>query len=269
LKKLRESLLKRFGRTQSIPQESIYFYSLHKAGTSIITHILRQVTNLKHVDYETMIFNNDLHEKPVFYDHGHLYGVFRITQPSTALMYTTITQYISTPEFVKDKTIVLMVRDPRDILISLYYSMRDSHVISANPVLKERALQQRNLVKNMSLEEFVLEKALKIPIRFETLHRLSQSCRHSVILKYEDLIHDFEGFMAGFEQYIKIPQERREELYLASRPRLEEDPAAHKRSGKIAQYKEKLTPATQQKLTEICRPALELFGYDASEIPIS
>jgi hypothetical protein len=269
LKKLRESLFKNwFGRTQSAPQESIYFYSLHKAGTSIITHALRQVTNLKHVDYETTIFNNKLHEKPVFYDHGHLYGVFRITQPNEAVMYTTLTQYIATEEFVRNKTLVLMVRDPRDILISLYYSVRDSHAISANPQLKERALRQRNLLQSMSLEEFVLEKAPRIPIRFETLHRLSQSCRQKVILKYEDLINNFEGFMTGFEQYIKIPQERKEELYRASRPRLEEDPAAHKRSGKIAQYKEKLTPATQQKLTEICRPALELFGYDANDIPI-
>lgn len=267
LKTIRESLLERlFGK--SAPTESIYFYSLHKAGTSIITQTLRQVTNLKHVDYETMIFNNELREKPVFHDHGHLYGIFRITQPNEAVMYTTLKQYIVTPEFVKNKTLVLMVRDPRDILISLYYSVRDSHVISANPQLREQALRQRSLLQAMSLEEFVLEKAPRIPIRFEILHQLSQNCRQKVILKYEDLINDFGGFMEGFEKYIKIPPDKKDELYRASRPRIQEDAAAHKRSGKIAQYREKLSPATQQKLTEICRPALELFGYDTTDIPI-
>jgi hypothetical protein len=261
---MKENLLhKIFRKNQPVPQESVYFYSLHKAGTSLMTEALRQAGNLKHVDYETMVFDNKFVGKPVFYDHGHLYGVFRITQPSTSPIYSTLGQYISTQEFVKEKTIVFMVRDPRDILISLYYSARNSHVVSANPEIKIRAQAMRNLLQTTSLEEFVLERATGIPIRFETLHRLSQSCKQKVILKYEDLIHNFDGFMAGFEQYIKIPQEKIEELYRASRPRLDEDPAAHKRSGKIAQYKEKLTPATQQKLTEICRSALELFDYDA------
>jgi hypothetical protein len=267
---MKENLLhKIFRKNQPVAQESIYFYSLHKAGTSLMTVALRQASNLKHVDYETMVFDNKLVEKPVFYDHGHLYGVFRVIQPSTAPMYTTLAQYISTQEFVKDKTIVFMVRDPRDILISLYYSMRNSHVPSANPEIKKRSEAQRALLQTTSLEEFVLERAARIPIRFQILYELSQSCKQKVILKYEDLINNFEGFMTGFEQYIKIPAKRKRELYQASRPMREEDPAAHKRSGKIGQYKEKLTPATQQKITEICRPMLERFGYDASDIPLS
>lgn len=267
---MKENLLhKIFRKSQPVPQESIYFYSLHKAGTSLMTHALRQASNLKHVDYETMIFDNKLVEKPVFYDHGHLYGVVRVIQPGTSPIYTSLGQYVSTPKFVKDKTIVCMVRDPRDILISLYYSLRNSHVASANPEIQKTFQAQRDLLQNTSLGEFTLERTAIILTRFQILHELSQSCKQKVILKYEDLVNNFEGFMAGFEQYINIPRERKQELYLASRPLQEEDHAAHKRSGKIGQYKEKLTPAMQQKITAIFRPMLELFGYDASDIPLS
>lgn len=264
MKNIKENPFKNFFRKNPPPtqKESVYFYSLHKAGTSLITHALRQVNNLKHVDYETMVFDNQLVEKPVFHPYGHLYGVFRVSEPYDGAMYNLLTQHITTRDFVKDKNIIFMIRDPRDILISLYYSMRDSHVESTNPEINKRVMTQRTGLKNMSLEEFVLGKAPGVFHRFEILHQLSESCKSRVILKYEDLIHDFNGFMKGFEQHIKIPARRKNELYKASRPRLEEDIAAHKRSGKTGQYREKLTTDTQQKINEICRPILERYNYE-------
>jgi glycosyltransferase involved in cell wall biosynthesis len=249
------------------PRESVYFYSVHKAGTALFTHILRQANELTHIDYETMLFDNELSEEVTFQKYGKLYGVFRMRGANEPEMYSRLTKHISTAEFVKDKTIVILVRDPRDILISFYYSFGFTHVLSANPRIANGLQKLRAQIQSQSLDEFAIAIAPDILKRFEILHKLSKACKCATVLKYEELIDHFDDFIDDFSKYISIPEEKKQELFLASRPRDEEDRFAHKRSGKIGQYREKLKPETIQKINQILKPALEKFDYCVDVVP--
>lgn len=241
--------------------ESIYFYSLHKAGTALFTHILRQSNELIHVDYETQLFDDTLPGKFSYKKNNHIYGVFRIQEKNKSKIYSKITRRIIKNKFVNNKTIIFLIRDPRDILVSLYYSMGKSHVTSKNSQVASEFLIFRKNMSTLSLDEYVIRDLPKVMQRLETLYTISKSCKHSLILKYEDLINNFDNFMMDFNKYISIPEEIKQELYRASRPRDIEDPLAHKRSGKIGQYKEKLKPETIHKLNKTLKPVLEKFGY--------
>lgn len=242
--------------------ESVYFYSVHKAGTALFTHVLRQANELTHVDYETMLFDDKLSTELVFEKYGHLYGVFRIVNEKHNQLYIKITRHIAKPDFVKDKNIVYLVRDPRDLIISFYYSFGFSHVSSANAQMESELQQTRNRLRSLSLDEFALKHAPVVKEKLEILYWLSKESRHSIILRYEDLLEDFSGFMRNFSKYISIPPERQRELFLASRPRDSEDLKAHKRSGRSKQYIEKLKPETVHELNRVLRPVLEKFGYE-------
>lgn len=242
-------------------QESVYFYSLHKAGTSLFTHVLRQANELIHVDYGTMFFDNEPPAQIDFKKYGYLYGIFRITagkRESTA----KLTNIITSSKFLKDKTIVFLIRDPRDILISMYYSFGFSHKASPNPDFERYLKNARKLIQETSLDEFVLYRAESTRKRFELLYKFSQECKRYVILRYEDLLENYSDFLRDFNKYVSIPPERQQELFLASRPRVDEDLSAHKRSGKSGQYLEKLKPETIRELNQKLKPVLEKFGYE-------
>lgn len=242
--------------------ESVYFYSLHKAGTSLFTHVLRQANELIHVDYETMLFDNELSTNLVFKKYGHLYGVFRIVNEKHTQSYIKLIRHIATTDFVKDKNVVCLVRDPRDIIISLYYSMGFSHTSSFNTQVENELQAARDRIKSLSLDEFALRHSPVVKERFEILYKLSKESKNSIILRYEDLLEDFDGFLCDFSKYISIPRERQQELFIASRPRDDEDLKAHKRSGKSGQYLEKLKPETVRELNQVFKPVLENFGYE-------
>lgn len=245
-------------------RESIYFYSVHKAGTALFTHILRQANELTHLDYETMIFDNQPPATLTFEAYGKLYGVFRIN--GAVDRHPGLNPKISSSEFVKDKTVVSLVRDPRDVLVSTYYSFGFSHVESPNPQMAPGLHNLRTQIQSESLDEFAIRMAPDVLKRFEGLYTVSQTCKHGAVLKYEDLIEHFDNFMCIFDRYISIPAKHKRDLYTLSRPRATEDPSAHKRSGKPGQYRQKLKPETIHTINQILRPVLEHFNYPLDDV---
>jgi hypothetical protein len=110
------------------------------------------------------------------------------------------------PEFMGDKIVIFFVRDLRDILVSAYYSFGYSHAFI--PVEKIRQLQEatRSEIQAESLDEDALRSANKVRQNFETLSQLDSVCERSIVLKYEDMIGNFEHFIAQLSEYIVLGQ---------------------------------------------------------------
>lgn len=241
------------------PPESVYFFSVFKAGTSLFTHVLRHADELTHVDYETLIFDNQAPDSFSFETYGKLYGVIRVNDLVDT--HPAIQPGLSSPEFIRDKNTVVLIRDPRDILVSAYYSFGFTHVESKNPSIQKRLDRNRELIRHETIDECVIRLAPEYLANMEKLYQVSCHSKRATILKYEDLIENFDRFIRDFDVCISIPEERKKELYLASRPNEKEDPTIHKRSGKVGQYSYKLKPETIQVLNQILRPVLEHFNY--------
>ena len=164
-------------------------------------------------------------------------------------------------EFVRDKIAIFLVRDPRDILVSAYYSFGYSHEIS--PVEKIRRLQEslRSDIRKMSLDEYVLEFAGWESKKFEILGGLADACERGVVLKYEDMIHDFGHFIARLRKYLPMEDDVADTIYRETRAKHTEEAASHRRSGQAGGFRDKLEDKTVEALEKKLGPVLEQFGY--------
>jgi hypothetical protein len=255
-----------FGKPRgvAIPPKSVYFYTLHKCASSLFSsYVLQNVRGLRLVDYSKQLSRGTLARELTFEERGFVYGPLRLsTGPS--LTYTKLIEPVSQTDFVRDKCCVFLIRDPRDILVSAYYSFGYSHQFSTVKEIREQQQQIREFVRSRTIDQYVLESAPAAVSYFQTVDRLIGGCERSILLTYEDMINDWKRFSSGLIQYLDLDRRTLREVYRRSRPRAREDPSAHRRSGKTDAYKEKLLPSTIDKLDALFAPIFSRFGYRVS-----
>jgi hypothetical protein len=170
------------------------------------------------------------------------------------------------PELDKYKDI-LMTRDPRDVLVSEYYSIAYSHKVPAQEGDKyEEFMNRRKTAQRMTIDEFVLadsDRIYGILQRYKTL--LIDRYPHTYVTTYENMAADFEGWLNGLLDncQLAITNDLRRSLLEESdrlRPAVE-NINKHIRKGKSEDYKEKLKPETINQLNEKLAVLLEAFGY--------
>jgi Sulfotransferase domain len=250
-------------RRPASPPESVYFYTLHKCASSLFSdYVLKNARGLQLVDYSDQFYNGTLAEEVTFEQRGFVYGPLRLSTGPPSLIHAKLIEPISQTEFVRDKVCVFLIRDPRDILVSAYYSFGYSHEFSAVKQIREQQERIRDFVRSRTVDDYVLECAPAAVIYFQTVDRLLGACERSILLKYEDMINDWEKFASGLTRYLDISRRTLRQVYKRTRPRLKEDLTAHRRSGKTGAYKEKLLPSTVEALNTPLATILARFGYE-------
>lgn len=243
--------------------ESVYFYTFHKcASTLFSTYLLKRVSGLRHCDYAAEMFLRGRLKRPVtFEDHGYVYGPLRLSSPRDSDGYRFVIARVAQQDFVRDKPCLFMVRDPRDILVSSYYSSAFTHPLSPVAEIREQQLRERAEVQAMTLDDYALLQAEERRRDFACLHDLYTACSRGVLLRYEDMVEDFDGFAEGLCTYLDIRPRVLRNLERRSRPRRNADTSQHRRSGKTRQFRDTLSPETISRLNEQFGETLRLFGY--------
>jgi len=242
--------------------ESVYFYTFHKCASSLFSgYVLANVEGLKHVDYASVIFNGAPDVKVTFKDRGGIYGPIRISANPDSPVYARLVKPATTDEFIRDKTAIFMIRDPRDILVSLYYSFGFTHRMSQ--VKKIAIMQQkiRDEIQSQSIDDYVLLNAKKTLCDFEVMERLVLHCRKSVIIRYEDMVMNWPLFEKGLTTFVNLRPEVLRRIYQQSRSKEEISPSSHRRSGKVGSFENELRSDTVVSLNAVLEPILHKFEY--------
>ncbi len=113
----------------------------------------------------------------------------------------------------------------------------------------------------MALDEYILSEADRQAVLFQKLYDLSTACKRSIILKYEDMIDNFDLFAAQLCQFIPLNEAVVQNIYQNTRPREVENTASHRRAGRVQDYKYKLEPSTIKAVSEKLADILTLFDY--------
>lgn len=245
--------------------ESVYFFTFHKCASTLFSaYVLKNIKDLEHVDYADQIFNGTISfdEALKFEKKGMVYGPIRLSvgtvRPASRLLVQPTTQ----PDFIRDKIALFLIRDPRDILVSSYYSFGFSHVMSPVKEVHESQQKVREAIQKMTVDEYALSEVDKHIRKFKFLHEVSVSCERGVVLRYEDMVHDFDSFVEQLCRYVSFDRKVIEEMYRRSRPKEAEDAMAHQRSGQTQGFRNKLQPDTITALNEKLSETLNLFGYE-------
>lgn len=241
--------------------ESVYFYTFHKCASTLFSrYILKNIEGLRHIDYAGQIYSGR-NGRITFEEKGYVYGPIRLSAQQGAV-YERLVQPTSRREFVRDKIAIFMIRDPRDILVSAYYSFAYTHSFSPVQEIRERQAQARIELQSQTIDEYAVDRAARIAANFETLDMLSQACERRVVLRYEDMIDNWELFVADLTRYINIRPAVLSQIFKQSRPREEEDNSSHRRSGQVGDFRRKLKTETILTLNGVFAAVLKRFHYD-------
>ena len=238
---------------------------MHKcASTLFSSYILKHVGGLQHVDYAGQIYSGTLADNTrlQFQETGCIYSPIRLSSNPTGAGYQMLTGPTTEHAFIRNKIALFFVRDPRDILISAYYSFGGTHGLSPVKELRERQLARMQAIQAQSLDEYVLNAATQQVQTFATLYELAHACERGVILKYEDMIDRFDLFSTQLRSQIQVSPKVVREIYRRSRPKQTEDPTSHRRSGRVGGFRGKLKAETIAALNHKLADMLQKFAYE-------
>ncbi len=249
-----------------------FAFSIHKSGSTLFYNLLNRAMHragelgignaLRYVSISDQLFNAGVPETVLmapafpqthnqrFDEDGTLYGGFRFV-PAFA-----------TNEFLAGKRIMVLVRDPRDVLTSLYFSQKKSHRV---PVGEGGAFMEklREQTQREDVDEFALRVARRGPwaARFA---RITEIRSLGASWRYEDVVFEKARWLDEILAYLEIdlPKASRDEFVRAEDIRPDhEDADKHIRQVTPGDHKRKLRADTIDELNHIFCDTLEALGY--------
>lgn len=243
---------------------SCFLIGLPKAGSTLLNRLMRPLTAKGGLAFFSLY--NALHavgvamgsvsidEDSVFTDAGYAYGGFRGTDTLRRL-----------PAFANDRT-VFLVRDPRDMLTSLYFSEAISHVPPGTALSTEAAAQfeaRREAARAETIDAFARRRAADVIASYRRTVACVDKVEHR-LYRYEDIIAAKEPWVHDMLRYLRLSVPAPLVQSVIARndvtPKAE-DPTQHIRRVAPGDHKDKLAPDTIAWLDEQFADVLARFGY--------
>lgn len=253
--------------TRRPDRPSALVFAMPKSGSTLLDRIMRRLSRhvgLRYVSVMGTFFKLGVPDKDmpaetsrIFLPHGYCYGGFRYLPG------------FDIPILGAARS-VLLVRDPRDMLVSHYYSMRESHVEPGRSLKSTSlTLPQRETARSVDIDDYVKGPVAEHFRTCLTRYRTMLCASYDVKLyRYEDVIYDKANWVADLANHFgwEIPRWRTDSI--ARRfdiiPRHEET-AEHIRQVHPGNYRKKLAPETVAWLNGFLREEMEYFGYATNE----
>lgn len=242
-----------------MPAQSLFFFTFHKCASVLFGCLgLRRARGLEQVDYAYRMFL-DPTTAIEFAPRGHLYGPLRLSAQGAVLERLIVPALQAARG--DDVRTCLMVRDPRDMLVSQFFHNRDGVAIRAGLAAAETKERERSDAVRLGIDRYVLEKATRFEAGFDRAVRLLADRPATAVLRYEDMVDDWPSFLRVLREVLDLDEDALRDLERESRPGEIERPGQHKRSGATGDHRRKLAPETVTALTERFGPFLRAFGY--------
>jgi hypothetical protein len=195
--------------------------------------------------------------------YGHLYGPLKV--PDENHPTSVYIRKIVNPAFLRNKKISILLRDPRDLIVSMYYSFGFTHNLSPNPEIRAFQEKRRENIQSMTIDQYAIAISDNLKSKFDLLETIIRNNKKCIVLKYEDLIENYDEFIVNFKKNIPISGEMIKQIYKDTRPREKEDVKSHKRYGISGGYRTKLSLATIEFLNNKFSENLKYFGYRSTD----
>ncbi len=239
-------------------QQSIVFYSTWKCGSVVtqkILNYLMQKCGLYVIDFQSKfeyIFQNPIERlkdndflNNSFISNGFFFGPFKF--------------FIAVPNLEKYKVIV-QLRDPKDVLTSMYFSFAHSH-----PQIHEDSQEKRKEFQSANINDIALKYAPEfLNHSYLPYMKLLQSNDRFLFLKYEEMVTDFDGWLKKICDYLELNLSKEEHLKIHNIANFQvetEDIHSHKRAVKPGNYKKHLSDDTVKELNKIFEEVNNYFNY--------
>jgi hypothetical protein len=246
---------------------SILFFTTHKCASMYVGKTLKQVLsnqhNIKFIDLNAYrvakgatisessgtivgaaedIDDLEYKKRIYFKPFGYFFGPLR--HPG----------YIRLANDANDYKILLMLRDPRNMLTSLYSSIKYNHILPfASSERRERMLLDRQKLSLQSIDEFVLEYRFYWLERYKTYCQNFLGLENVLFVKFEDMICDFSNWLESIIDFIGLEVSQVEKRKIITSALREHKP--------LSDYRQKLQPETIEQLNQDFSEILRVLEY--------
>lgn len=242
---------------------SLFFFTFHKCASVFFSRfVLGRARGLVQVDHAARMFVDPSAAPREFSLRGRLYGPLRLSAQGYVLERLIVPALEAARR--DEVRICLMIRDPRDMLVSQFFHNRDGTPIRGGLAAAETKERERSDAVQLGIDRYVLEKATRFEAGFTRAVRLVADRPATSVLRYEDMIDGWPVFRNRLQDVFDLPEDALRDIERESRPNETERPGAHKRSGATGDHGRKLAPETVAALTERFAPFLGTFGYRSS-----
>ena len=243
--------------------QSFFAFSLPKAGSTLLNAMLQDCcieSSIPVISPYSSAFTNGIVTNSIgkdldsiLFTRGYAYLGFRHFVP-----YSSDFHFSSVPIF-------LLVRDPRDMLTSLYFSVKFSHVLPEKKGSAFSKLQgERKRLKNIDINSFVLSVVDKYVEIYDVYIRKLVEYDNVHVFRYEDVIFDKFNWLFDMLRLvdIEIPEETIRTVATKHdiRPSTE-NMGAHIRQVTPENYKKHLSDACVARLNSKFANVLRVFDY--------
>jgi hypothetical protein len=256
------------------PDRNVIAFTTHKAGSMVLHRVLKDVCELNRIRYHSpnerraqLPFDRMFGGEDFIAKRRGCFGPVRFFVPTQALA---------------EAHIILHLRDPRDVLTSMFYSYCFMHSGEIAP-----HTGYRREVAEAGIDRFVLDMVSEEFYRYRGDYGIgSRYKKHvgtlldrytrylaemtdlpgTVVTSYEEMVLAFPAWLRKILSTFPLtnPEETREIVearHANSVAAGEEDVWAHKRKVTPGDHREKLRPETVVRLNQIFAPVLEKLGY--------
>ena len=260
-----EILLLKGNHSNTNNRRSILYFTVHKCASQYVGSILKELVGevgMTPIDFGAYAFNfGDEREfflqgkigKEVWKKEGYFYG------PLQHFSWASMLD-------IEDYRVILMLRDPRDVLVSHYFSAAYSHSIPYhNKGVARQLLSAREKALAQTIDEYVLKIAPAFSDRYRAYCEQLLNKSNVLFVKYEDMIDDFETWLGTIMNFLEI-DERSEAISRIRREAnvsVQEDIFSHKRQATPGDHKRKLKSETVESLNSRFQTVLAVLGYSA------
>lgn len=243
---------------------SRFAFSMHKAGSTLMYEMIRDVCaarNIPAISLPDQFFNQGILDHEWAYDPkvlkdiyaGRVYYGFRYLPQIL----------IDSKQLIHDRKSVLLIRDPRDMLVSQFFSFgqpNGSHFFPSNKVSSSHLKH----AQAWEIDQYVLDSAPLLLSKF-TAYKDHLLFKNPRVFQYETIYFKKQQFLQSiFDQFeIEVPVALVKQVAgLHDIHPTVEDPDKHIRQGLPGDHRRKLRPDTITQLTEQFRNIGRDFGYD-------
>lgn len=266
-KKFRNEILLLKGRHKNrSTKQSILYFGVHRSGTcqaGKILSLLAQSQGMTHIDYDGYVWSFGKYDewpgwrRAAYKNRGYFLGPLR--HFNEAGPFITLGEY----------QIILQLRDPRDVLVSRYFSEAYGHPPrpNADSAYMKFYFDRRERLRRMTIDEFVLEE-----MEYVCSNDYMPYCENLLnkpnvlFLEYEEMVTDFTEWLNKVIRFLDfdVGQKMRDSLIQKGKVLLtvkEENIYAHCRQIKPGDHRRKLKKETIDVLTNKFQKTLDLLGY--------
>jgi hypothetical protein len=239
------------GQHQSASKnQSILLFSVYRAGSTFIGGLMKKIAGeagLTVVDLDGYFYQ--LGKGKEWEGKGRI--MLDVPYQSTGYFYGPFRSFNRGIRNIEDYKSLLVLRDPRDVIVSSYYAIY-SHVtplLEGKQALRTR-MKRRKKELEQTVDEFVIDRLnsnSRFLNRYYEYHKELIGKPNVLFLKYEDMVENFDAWLDQLIEFLGM--DIRQEFIDRVKAEVDfkvskEDIHKHKRQVTPGDHKRKLKPGT-------------------------